>query len=66
MTEQKGGINSKRSRGGDKGGPSAVSVHGVNGCCWLSAVSVPGVNGCCWLYAWGRQVCAPVYAYCWG
>ena len=51
MTEQQGGINSKRSRGGDKGG-SAVSVHGVNGCCWL--------------YAWGRQMCAPVYAYCWG
>ena len=46
-------VSTVNARGGViRGGPWAVSVHGVNGCCWL--------------YAWGRQVCAPVYAYCWG
>ena len=45
MTEQQGGINSKRSRGADEGaGPSAVSVHGVK---WVLLVVCVGQAGVC-------------------
>ena len=44
MTEQKGGINSKRSRGGDKGG--AISCECARGK-WVLLVVCVGQAGVC-------------------